>query len=85
MLKELSKSRRCSHGKFHVKPFKVGQVFKTKLDVKNFMNSHVVETRRSLFLAKNDKIGIRVKYKGVVSQSSKAVDGRGPSTGSKEK
>ncbi|CAI9276290.1 unnamed protein product [Lactuca saligna] len=66
LLKELSKSSTCSHGDIHVKPFQIGQVFKTKLDVINYMNSHVVATRRSLYLAKNDKIRIRVKCKGVV-------------------
>ncbi|CAI9285839.1 unnamed protein product [Lactuca saligna] len=66
LLKELSKSSTCSHGEVHVKPFQIGQVFKTKLDVKNYMNSHDVATRRSLYQAKNDKIWIRVKCKGVV-------------------
>ncbi|CAI9300503.1 unnamed protein product [Lactuca saligna] len=70
LLKELSKSSTCSHGEVHVKPFQIGQVFKTKLDVKNYMNSHAVATRRSLYLAKNDKIRIRVKCKGVVSKPS---------------
>ncbi|CAI9300007.1 unnamed protein product [Lactuca saligna] len=60
LLKELSKSSTCSHGEVHVKPFQIGQVFKTKCDVKNYMDSHAVATRRSLYLAKNDKIWIRV-------------------------
>ncbi|CAI9266958.1 unnamed protein product [Lactuca saligna] len=85
LLKELSILSRCSHGEAHIKPFQIGQVFKTKLDVKNFMNSHVIETRRYLYLAKDDKIRIRVKCKGVVSKPSKAVDGSGPSTRSREK
>ncbi|CAI9288005.1 unnamed protein product [Lactuca saligna] len=46
LLKELSKSSTCSHGEVHVKPFQIGQVFKTKVDVKNYMNSHAVATRR---------------------------------------
>nr|KAJ0201562.1 hypothetical protein LSAT_V11C600322270 [Lactuca sativa] len=78
LLKELSKSSTCSHGEVHVKPFQIGQVFKTKHDVKNYMNSHAVATRRSLYLAKNDKIQIRVK-------PSKVVDGGGLSTRSREK
>nr|KAJ0223388.1 hypothetical protein LSAT_V11C200056420 [Lactuca sativa] len=41
------------------------------------MNSRVVDRRRSLYLAKNDKIMIMVQYKGVVSQPSKSVDGGG--------
>nr|KAJ0211156.1 hypothetical protein LSAT_V11C400183650 [Lactuca sativa] len=85
LLKELSKSSTCSHGEVHVKPFQIGQVFKTKRDVKNYMNSHVVAIRRSLYLAKNDKIWIRVKCKGVVSNPSKVVDGSGPSTRSRAK
>nr|KAJ0189905.1 hypothetical protein LSAT_V11C800394380 [Lactuca sativa] len=43
-----------------------------------------LKTRRSLYLAKNDKIRIMVKCKGVVSQSFKAVDGGGPSTRSRQ-
>nr|KAJ0211177.1 hypothetical protein LSAT_V11C400226020 [Lactuca sativa] len=35
LLKELSKSSTCSHGEVHVKPLQIGQVFKTKVDVKN--------------------------------------------------
>nr|KAJ0215401.1 hypothetical protein LSAT_V11C300146650 [Lactuca sativa] len=85
LLKELSKSSTCSHGEVHVKPFQIGQVFKTKRDVKNYMNSHAVATRRSLYLAKNDKIRIRVKCKGVVSKPSKVVDGGGTSTRSRAK
>nr|KAJ0187838.1 hypothetical protein LSAT_V11C900459490 [Lactuca sativa] len=85
LLKDLSKSSTCSHGKVHVKPFQIGQVFKTKCDVKNYMNSHVVEAKRSLYLAKNDKIRIRVKCKGVVSKPSKVVDGGGASTRSRAK
>nr|KAJ0211037.1 hypothetical protein LSAT_V11C400159820 [Lactuca sativa] len=38
-----------------------------------------------LYLAKNDKIRIRVKCKGVVSKPSKVVDGSGPSTKSRAK
>ncbi|XP_023745298.2 uncharacterized protein LOC111893477 [Lactuca sativa] len=49
------------------------------------MNSHAVATRRSLYLAKNDKIRIRVKCKGVVSKPSTGVDGGGPSTRSRAK
>ncbi|CAI9263460.1 unnamed protein product [Lactuca saligna] len=45
LLKELSKSSTCSYREVHVKPFQIGQVFKTKIDVKNYMNSHAVATR----------------------------------------
>ena len=48
------------------------------------MDTHAVEIR-SLYLAKNDKIRIRVKSKGVVSQSSKVVDSGGPLTRSRAK
>nr|KAJ0206345.1 hypothetical protein LSAT_V11C500238400 [Lactuca sativa] len=85
LLKELSKSSTCSHGEVHVKPFQIGQVFKTKLDVKNYLNSHAIAIRRSLYLVKNDKIRIRVKCKGVVSKPSTGVDGGGPSTRSRAK
>nr|KAJ0207346.1 hypothetical protein LSAT_V11C500276150 [Lactuca sativa] len=40
--------------------------------------------KRSIYLSKNDKIRIRMKCKGVVSQSSKVVDSGGPSTKSRE-
>ncbi|CAI9260266.1 unnamed protein product [Lactuca saligna] len=52
LLKELSKSSTCSHGEIHVKPFQIGQVFKTKRDVKNYMNSHAGATMGSLYPSK---------------------------------
>ncbi|XP_052622279.1 uncharacterized protein LOC111888944 [Lactuca sativa] len=49
------------------------------------MHAHAVNTRRSLSLAKNDKIKIRVKCGGVVGQSTETVQCGGPSTSSKVK
>ncbi|CAI9287827.1 unnamed protein product [Lactuca saligna] len=83
MLKELSRSTPCSHGEIHLKPYRVGQCFKTKKEVVDYMHAHAVNTRRSLYLAKNDKIRIRVKCGGVVGQSTETVQCGGPSTRSK--
>ncbi|CAI9300488.1 unnamed protein product [Lactuca saligna] len=66
MLKKLSRLTPCSHGKIHLKPYRVGQCFKTKKEVVDYMHARAVNTRRSLYLAKNDKIRIRVKCRGVV-------------------
>ncbi|CAI9274730.1 unnamed protein product [Lactuca saligna] len=66
MLKELSRSTTCSHGEIHLKPYRVGQCFKTKKEVVDYMHAHAVNTSRSLYIAKNDKIRIRVKCGGVV-------------------
>ena len=85
MLKELSRSTPCSHGEIHLKPYRVGQCFKTKKEVVDYMHAHAVNTRRSLYLAKNDKIRIRVKCGGVVGQSTETVQCGGPSTRSKVK
>ncbi|CAI9289106.1 unnamed protein product [Lactuca saligna] len=83
MLKELSRSTPCSHGEIHLKPYRVGQCFKTKKEVVDYMHAHAVNTRRSLYLAKNDKIEIRVKCGGVVGQFTETVQCGGPSTRSK--
>ncbi|GKF18756.1 ATP-dependent (S)-NAD(P)H-hydrate dehydratase isoform X3, partial [Tanacetum coccineum] len=41
--------------------FFVGQTFPTAADVKERVRLHSIETRRKLFLAKNDKLRIRAK------------------------
>ncbi|KAL4568397.1 hypothetical protein LXL04_024008 [Taraxacum kok-saghyz] len=74
-LKELSSSRKCSHGEVHKKAFRVGQSFKIIVDL--------VQSRRRLYLAKNDEIRIRFKCNGVVDQSKESSGG--PSTRSKMK
>nr|KAJ0225583.1 hypothetical protein LSAT_V11C100006520 [Lactuca sativa] len=48
MLKELSRSTTCSHVEVYLKPFRVGLTFKTKAEVKNYKNSHVVKTMSNL-------------------------------------
>nr|KAJ0200557.1 hypothetical protein LSAT_V11C600303890 [Lactuca sativa] len=65
--------------------YQVGQCFKTKKEVVDYMHAHAVNTRRSLYLAKNDKIRIRVKCGGVVGQSSETVQCGGLLTRSKVK
>ncbi|KAI3505230.1 hypothetical protein L1887_27221 [Cichorium endivia] len=83
VLRELSKSRKCSHGEVHQKAFRVGQTFKSKEDISRFIKIHSVETRREIKLAKNDKIRMRVKCEGKVGQSGESSGG--PSTRSKGK
>nr|KAJ0191861.1 hypothetical protein LSAT_V11C800403850 [Lactuca sativa] len=83
MLKELSRSNPCSHGEIHLKQYRVGQYLKTKKEVVDYIHAHVVNIRRSLYLAKNDKIRIRIKCGGVVGQSTKTVECGGPSTRSR--
>lgn len=59
----------------------MGQVFKTKNDVKTFMILHVVSSRRALYFEKNEKIRIQVKCDGVVGEPGQ--NGGRPSTSSK--
>ncbi|CAI9300537.1 unnamed protein product [Lactuca saligna] len=83
MLKELSRSTPCSHEEIHLKPYRVRQCFKKQKEVVDYMHAHAVNTRRSLYLAKNDKIRIRVKCGGVVGQFTETIQCGGPSTRSK--
>ncbi|CAI9265139.1 unnamed protein product [Lactuca saligna] len=67
MLKDIGKTKACSEGVVHLKAFTLEQNFKTKKDVKDYINKHVVETKRDLhFEKKNEKIRIRAKCRGVV-------------------
>ncbi|KAL4565193.1 hypothetical protein LXL04_029278 [Taraxacum kok-saghyz] len=81
MLMELNRPSSCSEGVVHVKAFKVGQLFKTKEEVESFVSLHAVNSRRGLYLAKNNIIRVRVTCKGVVGESGE--DSGGPSTRSK--
>ncbi|KAL4560423.1 hypothetical protein LXL04_032574 [Taraxacum kok-saghyz] len=83
MLMELNRPSSCSEGVVHAKLFIAGQLFKTKEDVKSFVSLHAVNSRRALYLAKNDKIRVRVTCKGVVGESGD--DSGGPATRSKVK
>ncbi|CAI9303756.1 unnamed protein product [Lactuca saligna] len=76
MLKNLNKKVPCSYGVVHVTPFFVGQAFKTKNDIQSHIKMISIKTRRALHMAKNEKLRVRVKCKGVVPDST---DG-GPST-----
>ncbi|KAL4562472.1 hypothetical protein LXL04_034678 [Taraxacum kok-saghyz] len=81
MLMELNRASSFSEGVVHEKPSIAGQLFKTKEEVKSFVSLHAVNSRRALYLAKNDKMRVRVTCKGVVEESGD--DSGGPATRSK--
>ncbi|KAL4567999.1 hypothetical protein LXL04_023598 [Taraxacum kok-saghyz] len=83
MLMELNRPSSCSEGVVHAKALIAGQFFKTKDEVKYFVSLHDVNSRRALYLAKNDKIRVRVTCKGAVGESGD--DSGGPATRSKVK
>ncbi|XP_023757288.1 uncharacterized protein LOC111905781 [Lactuca sativa] len=70
MLRDIRKEKSCSEGVVHQKAFTLGQKFKTKKDVKEYINKHAVETKRDLHFEKNDKTRIRAKCRGVASDMS---------------
>ncbi|GJV81851.1 zinc finger, SWIM-type containing protein, partial [Tanacetum coccineum] len=57
--------------------FFVGQTFSTAAEVKERVRLHSIETRKKLFLAKNDKVRIRAKCLGRIHVFT--LDGEGPS------
>ena len=48
----------------------MGQKFKTKKYLKDYINKYAVETKRDLHSGKNDKKRIRAKCRGVVPDMS---------------
>ncbi|XP_052626793.1 uncharacterized protein LOC128133411 [Lactuca sativa] len=66
LLKRLGKEKVCSHGEVHKSSFYVGQMWKSKKDLKNKVDEHALETRRNLAFKKNDATRLRAYCKGVV-------------------
>ncbi|GKC60913.1 hypothetical protein Tco_1088511 [Tanacetum coccineum] len=63
-LKQIKKANESEDNIVHKHFFFVGQTFPTAADVKERVRLHSIETRRKLFLAKNDKLRIRAKCLG---------------------
>ncbi|GJV86322.1 zinc finger, SWIM-type containing protein [Tanacetum coccineum] len=76
-LKEIKKANESEDNIVHKHFFFVGQTFPTAADVKERVRLHSIETRRKLFLAKNDKLRIRAKCLG--RNPVFTLDGEGPS------
>nr|KAJ0200453.1 hypothetical protein LSAT_V11C600323530 [Lactuca sativa] len=70
MLRDIRNAKSCSEVVVHPKAYTLGQKFKTKKDVKEYINKHVVETKRDLHFEKNDITRIRAKCRGVVPDMS---------------
>ena len=52
LIRNLGKEKRCSLGSVHIQSFSVGQKFKSKKELKDLNDVHVLETRRNLFFKK---------------------------------
>ncbi|GJV38114.1 hypothetical protein Tco_1410591 [Tanacetum coccineum] len=76
-LKEIKKANESADNIVFKHFFYVGQTFSTPAEVKERVRLHSIETRRKLFLAKNDKLRIRVKCLGKIHVFT--LDGEGPS------
>ncbi|GJQ98807.1 hypothetical protein Tco_0521792 [Tanacetum coccineum] len=76
-LKQIKKANESEDNIVHKHFFFVGQTFPTAADVKERVRLHSIETRRKLFLAKNDKLRIRAKCLG--RNPVFTLDGEGPS------
>ncbi|GJZ46103.1 DNA helicase [Tanacetum coccineum] len=76
-LKEIKKANESADNIVFKHFFYVGQTFSTPAEVKERVRLHSIKTRRKLFLAKNDKLGIRAKCLGKIHVFT--LDGEGPS------
>ena len=83
VIKELGKEKRCSLGEVHKPTFRIGQKYKSKKELKDKIAHHALETRKNLFIKKNDKLRLRATCKGKVVFNEGQVDG--PTTGKKSK
>nr|KAJ0205960.1 hypothetical protein LSAT_V11C500237180 [Lactuca sativa] len=70
MLRDIGKGKGCFEGVVHPKVFTLGQKFKTKKYLKDYINKYAVETKRDLHSGKNDKKRIRAKRREVVPDMS---------------
>ncbi|GKA67488.1 hypothetical protein Tco_0767405 [Tanacetum coccineum] len=77
-LKQIKKAKESEDNIVHKHFFFVGQTFASADDVKERVRLHSIETRRQLYLAKNDKVRIRAKCFG--RNPVFILDGEGPST-----
>ncbi|GKD18287.1 hypothetical protein Tco_1207445, partial [Tanacetum coccineum] len=77
-LKHIKKAKESEDNIVHKHFFFVGQTFASADDVKERVRLHSIETRRQLYLAKNDKVRIRAKCFG--RNPVFILDGEGPST-----
>nr|KAJ0207047.1 hypothetical protein LSAT_V11C500244150 [Lactuca sativa] len=83
VIKELGKGKRCSLGEVHKPTFRTGQKYKSKKELKDKIAHHALETRKNLFIKKNDKLRLQATCKGKVVLNEGQVDG--PTTGKKSK
>ncbi|GKD47612.1 zinc finger, SWIM-type containing protein [Tanacetum coccineum] len=76
-LREIKKANESDDNIVFKHFFFVGQTFSTAAEVKERVRLHSIETRKKLFLAKNDKVRIRAKCLGRIHVFT--LDGEGPS------
>ncbi|GJU84177.1 mutator type transposase, partial [Tanacetum coccineum] len=65
-LKQLMKQNQINEGGLHKVHFYVGQEFPSSAEVKELVHKHSIETRRELFLKKNDKVRLRAECRGTI-------------------
>nr|KAJ0225320.1 hypothetical protein LSAT_V11C100033830 [Lactuca sativa] len=66
IIKELGKETRFSQGERHKVTFRIGQKYISKKKLNEKIQLHALETRRNIFFMKNNKMRLRVLYKGTV-------------------
>nr|KAJ0192415.1 hypothetical protein LSAT_V11C800439760 [Lactuca sativa] len=81
--RQLGKEKRCSLGEVHKPTFRIEQKYKSKKELEDKIAHHALETRKNLFIKKNDKLRLRTTCKGKVVFNEGQVDG--PTTGKKSK
>nr|GEV60217.1 hypothetical protein [Tanacetum cinerariifolium] len=65
-LKQLMKQNQINEGGLHKVYFYVGQEFPSSVEVKELVHKHSIETKRELFLKKNDKVRLRAECRGTI-------------------
>ncbi|GKB54062.1 hypothetical protein Tco_0904815, partial [Tanacetum coccineum] len=73
-IKQLKKQNKLNEGGLHKVHFFVRQEFPNSVVVKDLVHRHSIETRRELYLKKNDKVRIRAACRGIIPVFTTSCD-----------
>nr|GEV53798.1 hypothetical protein [Tanacetum cinerariifolium] len=73
-IKQLKRLNKVKEGGLHKVNFFIGQEFPNLVVVKDLVHRHSIETRRELYLKKNDKVRVRVACKGTIPAFTTSCD-----------
>ncbi|GJR62953.1 mutator type transposase [Tanacetum coccineum] len=73
-IKQNKRQNKVKEGGLHKVNFCVGQEFPNSVVVKDLMHRHSIETKRELYLKKNDKVRVRVVCRGTILVFTNSCD-----------